>query len=467
MDYCADLSFSELTVPSMAALENIAEVYKESSATLDAGSAIIEFSAQDLPDIVIKRYPVTGLRRFDAAGVHAILMRITKASGPNILEASALQYYASHATYEITHPYCAGGSLETLLYERRSNATPFSPSNIWKLFAQVVAGLLQLYSSTGASDDYGEMTYLLHGSLTPSNILFDSHGTVVLSDYGLYYIRPLFGKKNRYPSFVAPELQGPGTEYTEAVDVWCLGCVLYSLCVLQPPQFGPRELRRGVNIYSRSCPTDIRLLLLKCLSLNPASRPSVLEIAMIPTVREAYPELNSMLQPYPRFLKRLHGVSFANEATYLNPNARDSEKHKPSVDIQSMKITDRISHQSAEVFHSILAAVAEAEADFDFGSDVETEKPVTAQKGVSSLEKTQNDIYTADIESDSTSRETQEPAPPSRESARSRIGSPRRRKARRRVRSRSHGRPLPGLVFSAGFESAQPPGRRCQGARRK
>lgn len=127
MDYCADLSFSELTVPSMAALEDVAEVYKESPATLDAGSAIIEFNTRGLPDIVIKKYPVTGLRRFDAAGVHAILMRITKASGPNILEISSLQYYASHATYEITHPYCVGGSLETLLYERRSSTTPFQP----------------------------------------------------------------------------------------------------------------------------------------------------------------------------------------------------------------------------------------------------------------------------------------------------------------------------------------------------
>ncbi|KAE8303042.1 Kinase, NEK [Giardia duodenalis] len=465
MDYCADLSFSELTVPSMAALEDVAEVYKESPATLDAGSAIIEFNTRGLPDIVIKKYPVTGLRRFDAAGVHAILMRITKASGPNILEISSLQYYASHATYEITHPYCVGGSLETLLYERRSSTTPFSPLSIWKLFAQVVAGLLQLYGSTGASDDYGEMTYLLHGSLTPSNILFDSHGTVMLSDYGLYYIRPLFGKKNRYPSFLAPELQGPDAEYTEAVDVWCLGCVLYSLCILQPPQFAPRELRRGVSIYSRSCPTDIRLLLLKCLSLNPANRPSVLEIAMLPVVREAYPELNSMLQPHPRLLRRPHEVSFANEATYLDPNARDFEKHKPSVDIQSMKITDRISHQSAEVFHSILAAVAEAEADFDFGSDVETEKPVAAQKGVHSLEKARNDIYTADAGSASTSEETQEPALLPGELARSRTESPRRRRVRRRVRSR--GRSLPGLVLSAGFEGAQPPGRRCRGARRK
>lgn len=460
-----DLSFSELNIPSVTALEGMAEVYKEPLTILEAGSAIIEFNTLGAPDIVLKRYPVVGLRRFDAAGVHAVLMRMTKASGPNILEASTLQYYASHSTYEITHPYCVGGSLEMLLYERRSNNAPFSPSDIWKLFAQIVSGLLQLYSSTGVSDDYGELTHLLHGSLTPSNILFDDHGTVVLSDYGLYHIRSLFGKKNRYPSFLAPELQCYDTEYTEAVDVWSLGCILYSLCVLRPPQFGLRELRRGVNIYSRSCPTAIRHLLLRCLSINPVSRPSVLEIAMLPTVREAYPMVDFMLNPRPGQSEHPHEVlSYENDA-YPTNKTKDTDKRRASVDIQSMKIADKINHQSTEVFHSILAAVAEAEADFDFGSDVEAEESLAAQKRASSSEQVHNDIY-ADA---SVLEEVHEPEPELHKPARSRTGSPRRRKTRRRARSQrqSHERTLPALVLSEGFEAARPPGHRCQRGRKK
>lgn len=459
MDYDVDLSFSELNAPSVTALEGMAEVYREPLTILEAGSAIIEFNTRGIPDIVLKRYPVVGLRRFDAAGVHAVLMRITKASGPNILETSTLQYYASHSTYEITHPYCAGGSLEMLLYERRSTSVPFSPSDIWKLFAQIVSGLLQLYSSTGVSDDYGELTYLLHGSLTPSNVLFNKHGTALLSDYGLYHIRSLFGKKNRYPSFLAPELHGHDSEYTEAVDVWSLGCILYSLCVLQPPRFAPRELRRGVNIYSRSCPTDIRHLLLRCLSINPAGRPSVLEIAMLPTVRAACPEIDSMLNPQSR---QLHEAPSADDDIYPNTKAKDGGKRRTSVDIQSMKIADRINHPSAEVFHSILAAVAEAEADFDFCSDVETEKPAAAQKRASSLEQAHNDVYAEDSADESILEEVHEPEPGPQgpTSAQPRAGSPRRRKTRRRAQSQrqSHGRSLPGLVFSEGFEGAQPPG---------
>lgn len=467
MDYYADLSFSELTLPSVTALEGMAEVYREPPTILEAGSAIIEFNTQGLPDIVLKKYPVAGLRRFDAAGVHTVLMQMTKASGPNILETSTLQYYASYATYEITHPYCVGGSLEMLLHERQSTNTPFSPSDIWKLFAQIVSGLLQLYSSTGVSDDYGELTYLLHGSLTPSNILFDTRGTVLLSDYGLYQIRPLFGKKDRYPSFLAPELQGSNAEYTEAADVWGLGCILYSLCVLHPPQFAPRELRRGINIYSRSCPADIRLLLLRCLGLNPASRPSVFEIATLPSVREACPELNSMLNLRSKLSERLHNVSFADNDIRRNTKIKESDKRRPSVDIQSMKITDKANLQSTEVFHSILAAVAEAEADFDFGSDVEPEKLIAAQKRATSLEKPRNDMYAADAGGESDSDGLQEPEPPAGGPARSRAESSRRRKARRRTRSQSHGRTLPGLVLSAGFEGARPPGYHRRSVSRK
>ena len=165
-----------------------------------------------------------------------------------------------------------------------------------------------------------------------------------------------------------------------------------------------------------------------------------------------------MLNLRSKLSERLHNVSFADNDIRRNTKIKESDKRRPSVDIQSMKITDKANLQSTEVFHSILAAVAEAEADFDFGSDVEPEKLIAAQKRATSLEKPRNDMYAADAGGESDSDGLQEPEPPAGGPARSRAESSRRRKARRRTRSQSYGRTLPGLVLSAGFEGARPPG---------
>ncbi|KAK4570162.1 hypothetical protein LTR86_002242 [Recurvomyces mirabilis] len=189
-------------------------------------------------------------------------------------------------------------------------ADPFSPSEIKTL-------LLQLTSAV----DFLHDNWILHRDLKTSNILLSNRGEIKLADFGMARFVGDPAPANLTQMVVtlwyrAPELLLGAREYGASIDVWSLGCIFGELLLKQPllqgkdevdelskifdlcglpseenwPGFerlpNARTLRlpssssgkgaQGATIHSRfpALTPAGRSLLISCLSLNPASRPS-------------------------------------------------------------------------------------------------------------------------------------------------------------------------------------------------
>jgi hypothetical protein len=136
--------------------------------------------------------------------------------------------------------------------------------------------------------------HIIHGDVTPGNILRRHNGTFLLTDFGFAQSlsdsrRPRLGGT---PGFLAPEQVsdafGPSSERT---DVYGLGGLLYALWTGRPPVTGRDVPEIIANVLSSKPPQppgrfasesspELEEILLACLRKEPAERP-----ASVATVR--------------------------------------------------------------------------------------------------------------------------------------------------------------------------------------
>ncbi|PRW33664.1 serine threonine- kinase receptor R831 [Chlorella sorokiniana] len=166
---------------------------------------------------------------------------------------------------------------------------------------------LQLQSSGGSGRAFGwyrrgrrvaldvarALNYLhsmgvVHMDVKSSNVLLTASGAAKLGDVGLSK------RQNRtYLSDVAaigtfdwaaPEILMNGMQCTAAVDLFSFGVLLYEIITGEPPVRG----RLRIPSVPEECPEAARDLMLQCLSVSPAARPSA---------QEAMQRLAAMQQP--------------------------------------------------------------------------------------------------------------------------------------------------------------------------
>jgi serine/threonine-protein kinase len=133
---------------------------------------------------------------------------------------------------------------------------------------------------------------VLHRDLKPGNIMIDSHGQVLITDFGL---ASLAGEaegaeiRNGTPAYMAPE-QLDGKEVTVRSEIYALGLVLYEIFTGKRP-FESATLADLVRTRNESAPASpsslvhdldpmVERVILRCLERDPAQRPSsVLAVA--------------------------------------------------------------------------------------------------------------------------------------------------------------------------------------------
>lgn len=166
---------------------------------------------------------------------------------------------------------------------RHNRETPIPEAQIWWLLAQMGSALRFLHSG-----GKGARRGIVHRDVKPANILIDDHLSVYLTDFGVFRYIDANTKALTFAGtrcYMAPE-QLYRQAYDYKVDMWALGVTLYevmcrkALFKLSDDEFikksikAIRPLLDSISNYS----VDLREMLKKLLTVNPAQRMSAEEL---------------------------------------------------------------------------------------------------------------------------------------------------------------------------------------------
>ena len=84
---------------------------------------------------------------------------------------------------------------------------------------------------------------VIHRDLKLSNLFLDENMTVKIADFGLACKQEYFGQQRSTicgtPNYIAPEVLRNDMGYSNEVDIWALGVIIYTLIVGKPPFQAP------------------------------------------------------------------------------------------------------------------------------------------------------------------------------------------------------------------------------------
>ncbi len=194
---------------------------------------------------------------------------IARLEHPNILPVH--DYGESDGYTYIVMRYVEGGTLADHLL-----GTPLPLSQISHIFAQVSSAL-----------DYAHSNGVIHRDVKPSNVLIDSHGNCLLSDFGISRMIEATGQFTvtgafiGTPTYASPE-QALGQNLDGRSDIYSLGVVLYEMTTGRPPfqaetpmailmkhVHDPLPPPRSIN---PALSEEMERVILKALSKNPDDR---------------------------------------------------------------------------------------------------------------------------------------------------------------------------------------------------
>jgi serine/threonine protein kinase len=137
--------------------------------------------------------------------------------------------------------------------------------------------------------------HVLHRDIKSKNIFRFSDGRVVIGDFGacksLVHTMVLANTVVGSPLYMSPELLD-GQPYSFSSDIWSLGCLLYELFAGTTPfvaaSYPAVLFRITKGTYGQlpsSVPEDIQSLVARMLSLDPAQRPTVEDLLLLPAIQ--------------------------------------------------------------------------------------------------------------------------------------------------------------------------------------
>lgn len=180
----------------------------------------------------------------------------------------------------IVMEYIEGAHLGEHFNSLKEKNDRFQEGRIWNILLQLILALRYLHKEKG----------IVHRDLTPSNIMLGENDKVTITDFGL--AKQKRSDCSKMTSVVGTILYScpevvQNMAYGEKADIWALGCILYQMCVLEPP-FNSTNMLTLVNKivaadYKAIPEKDYSPRLLQtvkcCLCVNPDERPDILELS--------------------------------------------------------------------------------------------------------------------------------------------------------------------------------------------
>ena len=112
----------------------------------------------------------------------------------------------------------------------KKNKSSIDSSVIYSIVLDICEGLKEIHKNN-----------LIHRDLKPENILISTDYTLKIGDFDL--VKRLNGSKNVKATstpgtihYMAPEMidsEKNNNKYSNKIDIWALGCIIYALCTLE------------------------------------------------------------------------------------------------------------------------------------------------------------------------------------------------------------------------------------------
>ena len=173
--------------------------------------------------------------------------------------------------------YCPLGDLENYV---KKNGPIKSETELIRCLTMILASLKFLESRN-----------IAHNDIKPANFLIDAHGRIKLSDFGLSEIfktqKTCSGLFAGSIPFLAPEIIAKQCHNPIKSDVWAFGVTLFYLVTRQFP-FDSSSLsclqnsqKYGFYSFNTVVPGFVKVMIAKCLQLDPTKRASFAELSDI------------------------------------------------------------------------------------------------------------------------------------------------------------------------------------------
>ena len=236
-----------------------------------------------------------------------------------------LDYGEAEGRHFVAMEFVRGFTLAHVLQHLRDRGQPL-PSRLAVHVVRAMADALRYVH--GQRDSAGAPLELVHGDVTPSNILLSQSGRIKLTDFGIAALgRELRGKSAvaGKPRYLPPEVL-KGAAHHQASDVYALGVVLWeALANRSFPEAAPAGDTAPISEppsvldSNPACPPGLAAVAARACAAQPANRFRT-AAALWDALEEAWPRQVDDGDVYHAFIKELYGDRTFVDAFGLLPS---------------------------------------------------------------------------------------------------------------------------------------------------